>query len=139
MIQKSDLFILVFASAGLAVGIFRWHNNTQNVSSVTIPASSKVVIPAPEMPPEPTSLKLSVANQVSTLPADSAVDAQTVTPERVEFMEYTVQPGDYLSKIAVEYDTDVSTLKRLNDLNGTTIHAGQTLVYPYSSNNSSNN
>ncbi len=40
MISKSDLFILVLASGALAVGIFRWHQNTQDVNAITIPASA---------------------------------------------------------------------------------------------------
>jgi|GEM_PF-1976265 len=147
VIQKSDLFILVVATAGLAVGVARWHNNTQNVSAVTIPASSTVVIPAPEMPPEPTSVNaIATADQNTNQVVDAmTVDATLVVPTReiiaevdntlddsdaVQLVEYVVQSGDYLSKIAVEYDTDVATLKRLNGLSTTTLQIGQVLKYP---------
>lgn len=40
MISKSDLVILVIASGALMVGISRWHQNTQDVSAITIPASA---------------------------------------------------------------------------------------------------
>jgi len=40
VISKSDLIILVLASSALAVGIFRWHQNTQDVNAVTITASA---------------------------------------------------------------------------------------------------
>jgi len=44
LISKSDLIILVLASSALAVGVFRWHQNTQDVNAITIPASSRVVV-----------------------------------------------------------------------------------------------
>jgi len=65
VIAKSDLIILVAASSALAVGIVRWHQNTQDVSAITIPASatsatsasSRVVVE----PVQPTSQNTNVA------------------------------------------------------------------------------
>ena len=146
MIQKSDLMILVIATAGLSVGIYRWYDNTQNVSAVTIQASSTVAIPAPEMPPEPSNMMVSAsanANSVSNTATTSS--AETIVAEQIEethsiksvqneFLEYVVRSGDSLSRIAVRYNTDVATLQRLNRISGTAIYAGQTLIYPVSVN-----
>ncbi len=138
MIQKTDLMILVVATAGLSVGIFRWYENTQNVSAVTIPASSKVVIPAPEMPPEPTNMTVSVAandtsannGSAEAVVAKQIEESHSIEPAQDEFMEYVVRSGDVLSRIAVQHDTDVATLQRLNKMSGTAIYPGQTLIYP---------
>ncbi|MEE9333903.1 MAG: LysM peptidoglycan-binding domain-containing protein [Granulosicoccaceae bacterium] len=135
MIQKTDLLILVLATAGLSVGIYRWHENTQNVSAVTIPASSMVVIPAPEMPPEPTNVGVSASvSDTETVVAAQIEAAHSITPAQNEFLEHVVRSGDSLSRIATRYSTDVSTLQRLNRIDGTAIYAGQTLIYPISVN-----
>ncbi len=44
--------------------------------------------------------------------------------------EYTVRPGDTLFSIAQRLKTDVDTLRRLNNLSGDTISAGQVLRVP---------
>lgn len=43
---------------------------------------------------------------------------------------YTVQSGDTLFSIALRYNTDVETLRRLNNLSDDTIQVGQTLQVP---------
>ncbi|MEP3670360.1 MAG: M23 family metallopeptidase, partial [Roseibium sp.] len=43
---------------------------------------------------------------------------------------YTVSGGDTLSKIARKYDVSVDALKAANDLNGSNIRIGQSLVIP---------
>jgi membrane-bound lytic murein transglycosylase D len=45
----------------------------------------------------------------------------------------TVKSGDSLSTIARRYDSDVSTIRRINRLHGSTIRAGDTLLIPGSS------
>jgi len=143
VIQKSDLFILAVATAGLTVGLMRWHDNTQNVDAVTIPASSTVVIAAPEMPPEPDTVKVVAAAdqstntsidatlvQTTTLEAPTVIEAPSNSTTTIELYEYVVQSGDVLSRIAVQNDTDVATLQRLNGISGSTIRPGQVLVYP---------
>ncbi len=44
--------------------------------------------------------------------------------------EYVVRTGDSLSTIAARYNTSVSRLKRMNNLNGNTIRVGQKLRIP---------
>ena len=135
MIQKTDLLILVIATAGLSVGIYRWYENTQNVSAVTIQASSTVLIPAPEMPPEPKSITVSApASESEIIVATQIEEAHSINSDQAEFAEYIVRNGDVLSRIALRHNTDVPTLQRLNRMSGTAIYAGQTLVYPLTAN-----
>ena len=47
MIAKSDLIILVVSASALAVGVFRWQQNTAAPEIVMIPASSRTVVEAP--------------------------------------------------------------------------------------------
>lgn len=56
----------------------------------------------------------------------------TATPESGETMLYTVQEGDTLGSIALEFRTDVETLRELNNLDGDTLFAGQPLYIPMS-------
>jgi len=132
VIHKSDVLILALASCALAVGVFRWHQNTHTVNAVTIPASSNIgesaLIPLPAV----TTGAVPVVSDEGATTTDSV----TITSEATEaievnpYLEYTVRAGDYLSKIAVEYDTNVRTLRELNNLSSTTIRVGQTLLYP---------
>ena len=168
MISKSDLLILIVASSALAVGIYRWHTNTQDVSAITIPANSRfavvdpaVVDPAVVNPVEPVSSSqqssdtmLGQTGDSTSLNAQSGDDnlnndpvvVQTITesaPVQGIVVESTaatsaaqsvgvhqVQTGDYLGKIALQYDTDVQTLRDLNGLTGTIIHVGEDILYP---------
>jgi len=71
VISKSDFVILVVASGALAVGVFRWHQNTQDVSAVTIPASSRVIV-------DPSQRNtLPAANTVKTVTATTQTGANT--------------------------------------------------------------
>jgi len=137
----------VLATAGLSVGIYRWHENTQNISAVTIPASSSVAVTAPEMPAEDAAAAVGEVNvaSINSAAGDSDDVAETVVAQQIEethsnqpaqeqFMEYVVRNGDSLSRIAVRHNTDVATLQRLNRITGTAIYAGQTLVYPATAN-----
>lgn len=50
--------------------------------------------------------------------------------ERVTWSRYTIKSGDSLSTIAQKYNISVSTLQTINDVNGTSIRAGKTLMVP---------
>lgn len=142
MISKSDLVILVVASAALGFGVFRWHQNTQDVNAITIPASNRVSA-------EPAANKTVVAgstrviesssNQVvvQTLPNPEPVPEIVVNDtttssaaESVNLGTHLVRSGDYLGKIANQYGTDVNTLRDLNGITGTVIHVGEEILYP---------
>lgn len=149
MISTSDIIILTVASAALAVGIYRWHGNTQDVSSFTIEANSQYVV---------ESDTSSLQNQ-NTLTAANGTNAQTditpvVTPVVVQtlpettpvtnivvptaeqpsnpltFGSHRVISGDYLGKIANQYGTDVQTLRDINGISGNLIQIGDEILYP---------
>ena len=154
MISKSDLFILVIASAALGVGILRWHQNTQDVSASTVPASTRIVTE----PLEPVEVPVVVNGTVTTasntvgqnLPSDAKpVTVQTLNKPIVQEIQaeplvqsndvqsgnqstgiHRVEPGDYLGKIANRYNTDVQTLRRINGIDGNIILVGQEILYP---------
>ncbi len=153
MISKSDLLILVVASSALAVGIYRWHTNTQDVSAITIPASSRVaVVETAESVDAVNGSQLSNDSMLSTTVASTdnansnpvvvqtitetepvqaiVVETTTATSESQSLGVHQVQSGDYLGKIAQQYNTDVQTLRDLNGISGTIIQIGQDILYP---------
>ena len=144
MISTSDIVILVVASGALATGVYRWHTNTQDVSAITIPANSRMVIE-----PEPIissnnklkAVKGTTSATVTNTQADTPVvkilpDATVVTSIVVPTTEsqslgtHTVESGDYLSKLAQQFNTDTQTLKDLNNLSGSVIYVGDEILYP---------
>jgi len=151
VISKSDLIILVIASGALAIGIFRWHQNTQDVNAITIPASatSKVVV-EPVQHTELALVSTAEVNDSSTnnaiAQANNATQPATktvVVPEPVveivvasndndplSLGTHRVISGDYLGKIASQYGTDVQTLRDLNKISGSVIQIGQEILYP---------
>ncbi len=74
-----------------------------------------------------------VEPQVATAPATgpTATPEQTVTPTpSTDTVPYVVQPGDTLASIAIEYGTDVDTLRRINNLTSDALLVGQPLYVP---------
>jgi LysM repeat protein len=145
MIARSDIIILVVASTALATGIYRWQHNVQTVSSVTIPANTRVrVSTAPVTPVVSLEPKASgttnqplANNPLSSDDTAATASESTLVAEAaavVDYGIYSVVSGDYLERIAKRYSTSVSTLQKLNDLTGTTIQIGQKLRYPLSAN-----
>lgn len=56
--------------------------------------------------------------------------AKLKTQDRVTWDRYVVQPGDSLSKIANKFRTQVSALQQANDIKGSRIVAGESLLIP---------
>ncbi len=83
MISKSDLIILVLASGALAIGIFRWHQNTQDVNAITIPASASSTASNSRVVVEPVenSAVPNATAQTATVP--TATVATSATTEAV--------------------------------------------------------
>jgi len=147
MIAKSDLIILVVASAALVVGIYRWQYNVHSVNSVTIPANSRVRVSTPPVtPPNPTKT-LDAANSLNSPgTANVAATNAELTPNietteivvaaeaTAEYGVHNVVSGDFLGKIADRYGTSVGELQSLNGIRGTTILVGQQLRYPLPAN-----
>lgn len=59
----------------------------------------------------------------------AAIDAD----QRVSWRDYTVSSGDSLSVIANKFDTTASVIKKVNNMRGDLIRAGQQLLIPVSS------
>ncbi|MFS0774794.1 LysM peptidoglycan-binding domain-containing protein [Neobacillus sp. 3P2-tot-E-2] len=69
------------------------------------------------------------ANQTLTVTVDAAVQpaAPAPAPAPVSTSDYVIVRGDYLGKIAKQFNTTVSELKSLNGLTSDLIYPGQTL------------
>lgn len=53
--------------------------------------------------------------------------------ERVQWHRYIIKPNDSLGKIAQQHNTTVTVIQRANQLKGTTIRVGKTLLIPMAS------
>ena len=68
----------------------------------------------------PISKKERFQNSLETLPS----------AQRVAWLRHTIKSGETLSHIANKYDVSVDTLKTLNNIHGSTIRAGKTIIVP---------
>ena len=59
--------------------------------------------------------------------------AQLDDTERLQWVRYTVKPGDALSRIAVRYNTETKVIAQVNRLRGSRIVAGESLMIPVAS------
>ena len=58
----------------------------------------------------------------------------SLTPaDRVRWEHYTIKSGDNLIRIAKKFDTEVGLLREVNNVRGSMIRAGDTLMIPYGS------
>lgn len=69
------------------------------------------------------------------VPVDIAGQALAVAQElpsmpRTQWHRYTIQPGDSLIRIAKRFDLEVALLRAANDIKGSFIRAGDTLMIP---------
>lgn len=142
MIAKTDLFLVTLATTLVIVAIAK---STVGSQTPMVYTSQTPAPAAPVLPSTDTSSNLiasSDAAEVVVIPgAVSRNTGDVITSNASEFKApdliqeasfrtHVVQRGDVLSKIAVRYNTSVSALQSLNELNGTIIHVGQKLVYP---------
>lgn len=142
MISTSDIVILVVASGALAVGIYRWHENTQDVSAITIPANSRMVLEAEPVVKNNNTLTAVSSNApandtqpdpmvVQTIPEATPVATIAVTAtESSALGSHRVVSGDSLSRLAQRYNTDTQTLQDINGISGSVIHVGDEILYP---------
>jgi len=140
VVSKSDIVILVVASSALAVGIVRWYQNTQDISTITVPANS---VSQSVQSSTPTVSNNNVLNTTTaTVQPEPAIVQEAVvepilepivdvpTTPTVTLGSHSVVSGDYLGKIARQYGTDVQTLRDLNGISGSVIQIGQEILYP---------
>lgn len=76
--------------------------------------------------PPPTGYRLLVPRHKTEL---VAITIERL-PEEPKWHRHTIVYGESLSVIAARYGTSVSALRKANNLNGTTILAGKTLIIP---------
>lgn len=75
------------------------------------------------------------SNEVSVSEPETSSDSSTDSTEDIlASATYVVEEGDSLSRIANRFNTSVSTLQQLNNIQGTLIRVGQTLRYPLPAN-----
>lgn len=74
-----------------------------------------------------TDSALSVNASSAPLQSSNSVDNSL-------YGEYTVEPGDSLSRIAINYGTTVDTLRSINNISGSLINVGQNIRYPLPAN-----
>jgi membrane-bound lytic murein transglycosylase D len=69
---------------------------------------------------------------VPAILADQALVVAQALPEtpRTQWHRYTIQPGDSLIRIAKRFDLEVALLRAANDITGSFIRAGDTLMIP---------
>jgi len=72
----------------------------------------------------PVQKAVSLRTNIASIPVD----------QRVTWDQYSIKPGDTLSGIARGYNSHVEILQKINNLKGTRIVAGQTLLIPRSGN-----
>jgi len=106
-VQPGDTLISIAARYGTTVDAIVAANNLPSRS--TIYAGQVLTIPSPGSNPAPQPRNTNAQPGQRT---------------------HTVQPGDSLSAIAIQYDTTTEAIMSANGLSSTTIYAGQTLVIP---------
>ena len=82
-----------------------------------------------ETQPVPDDVIEATPGSEQATPPPTATEELLVVPVEQTF-EYVVKPGDTLFSIALAFDTDVQTLRSLNNLPDDTIQVDQVLVVP---------
>ena len=114
---------VVLVLAVLAVLVFWWRvgtestaeNNTSDAVQAILPTS--VPLLDPTATPEPTPTPLPTPTPSESVPAPVEV-------------KHTVQSGDTLLSIAIEYGVTVEQIQQANNLTGVLIRAGDELIIP---------
>lgn len=75
----------------------------------------------------------------STEEVEECIGPDYTPPENANYINYTVKKGDNLYNIARTYNTSVSTIMNINNLNSSSLSIGQVLRIPSTNSNSSNN
>ena len=70
---------------------------------------------------------LQVNQKLKIAAGDEPIKTESAVPAPISTSNYVVKSGDYLGKIAKQFNTTVSDLKSLNALKSDMIYVGQTL------------
>lgn len=73
------------------------------------------------------------SGQVLTIPGSTGryYETEEAVSNSTKIAKHRVQPGETLGGIAAKYNVSISTIKRANEIKGTTIMSGQELDIPY--------
>ena len=73
------------------------------------------------------------SGQVLTIPGSTGryYETEETASNSTKIAKHRVQPGETLGGIAAKYNVSISTIKRANEIKGTTIMSGQVLDIPY--------
>ncbi len=150
MIARSDLVILVISASALAIGVYRWHANTQPALPLAQQSPALAVTAAVATPVAYRSVSdrsdLSAATlEIVEVPASAqgqpvvgesilGFEATTSIESQSVYGTYEVRWGDYLYSIARKFGTDVNTLREINGISGSNILEGQKILYPLPAN-----
>jgi LysM repeat protein len=94
----------------------------------TAPVEAQIVTNTVPAPAGGSEAGIVVTNTPSSLtPAPNT----TPTPRAPETFQYVVKEGDTLETIAIQFETDVETLRSLNNLGSDDLAVGQPLYVPY--------
>lgn len=139
MIAISDIILLTVSSAVLAVALVRSNGSDSSAQNYKPQTPSTSISQTANQSTSQTdnNTEITQTGASTTEPANSEVNTGNasnttetpVQPATPEFVTYTVQSGDSLSRIAEQFNTSVSELQTINDLSSTRILVGQILLY----------
>ena len=120
-------------------------SNTSSGAAATVSAEPQTAKPtSPRIVTEtaaPTTIVVNTEGNDAATPGTTASPTTTAnslsndsTSKEPLFGQHQVVYGDYLGKIANRYGTSISELRRINNLSGSSIFAGQILRYPLPAN-----
>ena len=114
---------VVLVLAVLAVLVFWWRVGTESAAETTTDDAVQAILPTsvplldPTATPEPTP----------TAPPTATPSQFVTTPVEVK---HTVQSGDTLLSIALDYGVTVEEIQQANNLTGVLIRVGDELIIP---------
>lgn len=122
----------VYVSASVISYLFELFSSEKVLAEEVISNSQNIPLLYAEISPLPTATstynKLSIVDDtlLSSESQSITVDSKSLEDEQISV--YVVREGDTLPAIAKMFDVSVNTIRWANDIKGSTISAGQTLV-----------
>lgn len=130
--------LILSAATLILVGCTRERPTPEPTATSAAQASAPTSAPAPAVEvvtgtqPTTGSAESNIAATNTPDPLTPTPDpAGTPTPQTPDIFQYVVQAGDTLATIAARFETDVDTLRSLNNLSSDNIAVGQPLYVPY--------
>lgn len=146
MIAVSDAVLILVSATALVAGLLRWQDNVEATTRPQTSIQSSASQPSPSTSTQnqntsTLSSPATIADEVQSATIILQDSVEAVTPavtttgieqsiQTVPVGNYTVQAGDSLSKIALDFGTSVELLQRINAIEGSLIEVGQEIKYP---------